>query len=64
MRHVENIGGPGVQRRLRAGLVWVALTGVTIVLFVITHAPRSTRLLIAIPVGLAAVSLLQAFEKT
>ena len=64
MRHVDNIGGPGVQRRRRAGLIWTALTGVAIVLLVITHASPLMRLLIAIPVGLAAVNLLQALEKT
>ncbi len=64
MTRVENIGEQGAQRRRKGGLVWLALSGVAIVLLVITHAPRPARLLIAIPVGLAAIGLLQAREKT
>jgi hypothetical protein len=64
MTRVPNIGRPGIQRRRRQGLVWLALTGVTIVLLVVFHAPQAARLVIAIPVGLAVFGLLQASEKT
>jgi hypothetical protein len=64
MTRVENIGEQGAQRRRTSGLVWLALSGVAIVLLVVTHAPRPTRLLLAVPVGLAAIGLLQAREKT
>jgi len=64
MTRVENIGERGAQRRRKGGLLWLALSGVTIILLFVTHAARPTRLLIAIPVGLAAIGLLQAREKT
>jgi hypothetical protein len=45
-------------------LVWVAITGIVAILIITTNAPKPTRLLLAIPVGLAALGFLQAREKT
>jgi len=63
-KHVDNIGARGADRRRRGGWVWAAITVVVIIALIATHAPRTSRLLIAIPVGLAAVGFLQAREKT
>jgi hypothetical protein len=63
-RHVDNIGELGARRRRRGGLVWVAVAGIGVVLLIVTNAPRPMRLLLAIPIGLAAVGFLQAREKT
>jgi hypothetical protein len=63
-QHIDNIGEPGARRRRRGGLVWVAITGIVAILIITTNAPKPTRLLLAIPVGLAALGFLQAREKT
>ena len=61
---VENIGVEGARRRRVAGLVCLAISIVVAIALVATHASRPTRLMLAIPVGLAAAGLLEAREKT
>jgi hypothetical protein len=61
---VENIGVRGAIRRRRSGVVWAALAVAGLIALLVTDAPRWTRLMIAIPVGLAAVGFLQARERT
>jgi hypothetical protein len=63
-QHIDNIGEPGARRRRRGGLVWVAITGIVAILIITTNAPKPMRLLLAIPVGMAALGFLQAREKT
>jgi threonine/homoserine efflux transporter RhtA len=54
----------GAIRRRRSGVVWVALAVAGLIALLVTDAPRWTRLMIAIPAGLAAVGFLQARERT
>jgi hypothetical protein len=42
----------------------MAIAGVLAVVLIVTNAPRPFRLLLAIPVGLAAAGFLEAREKT
>jgi hypothetical protein len=44
--------------------VWTAIAALTAIALVAMHAPRQSRLLIGVPVALAAVGFLQAREKT
>jgi hypothetical protein len=61
---VENIGQRVADHRRRGGWIMaVVALGAAIALFA-TDAPRSARLLLAVPVGLAAAGFLQAREKT
>lgn len=62
--HVANIGPRGADRRRRNGYVWAGIAAVAIAMLLAGGAPRSWRLLVGIPVGLAALGLLQAREKT
>jgi len=63
-QHIDNIGERGARRRRRGAWVWTAIAALTAIAFVAMHAPRQSRLLIAVPVALAAVGFLQAREKT
>jgi hypothetical protein len=63
-QHVDNIGEPGARRRRQGALVSLALAGAVAIVLIITNAPRPARLLIAVPIGLAAAGFLQAREKT
>ena len=62
--HVDNIGEPGARRRREGALVCVAIAGVVAIVLIITNAPRPARLLVAVPIGLAAAGFLEAREKT
>jgi hypothetical protein len=61
---VANLGGPGIRKRqrmaIRQSAIAVAFLGVT----VFYGGPRLLRLVIAIPVLLAAFGYFQAREKT
>lgn len=61
---VENIGAPGALRRRRSGVVWAVLAVAGLIALLVGDAPRWTRLMIAIPAGLAAIGFLQARERT
>jgi uncharacterized membrane protein HdeD (DUF308 family) len=63
-RHVDNIGERGARHRRRGGWMWAAVAVLVAIVLATTHASRPTRLLLALPVGLAAVGFLQAREKT
>ena len=61
---VENIGVRGALRRRRSGVVWAVLAVAGLIALLVGAAPRWTRLMIAIPAGLAAIGFLQARERT
>jgi hypothetical protein len=61
---VENIGAQGALRRRRSGVVWTTLAVAGLIALLVGDAPRWTRLMIAIPAGLAAIGFLQARERT
>ena len=63
-RHVDNIGEPGARRRREGALVMVAIAGVIAIVLIVTNAPRLARLILAVPIGLAAAGFLEAREKT
>ncbi len=62
--HVENIGERGARRRRRGAIVWLVITVIGFAILLITGAPRWWRLLLAVPIGLAAAGVLQARAKT
>ena len=58
-----NIGPAEIKRRKQGALVGAILFAVTSFSFVITNAPRSTRLLVFIPALIFAVGIIQARRK-
>jgi hypothetical protein len=62
--HIPNIGPRGAQRRQRGGIVWLIVAAVAFAVLLAIGAPREARLLLAIPVGLAAAGFLQARQRT
>jgi hypothetical protein len=62
--HVANIGEGGATRRRHNGYAWVAIAAVAYTALLVLHAPRWSRLLLVLPIGAAAIGLLQAREKT
>ena len=62
--HIPNIGTRGAGRRRRGGIVWLIVAAVASVALVGIGAPREARLLLAIPLGIAAIGFLQARQKT
>lgn len=61
---VTNIGSRGARHRARNGWISLVVAGVVIVALVVMHPPRFYRLILGIPIGLAALNLLEAREKT
>jgi hypothetical protein len=61
---IANIGSRGVRRRRRTGWISLAVAGVIIAALIALDAPRMYRLILGIPIGIAALNLLQAREKT
>jgi hypothetical protein len=62
--HIPNIGARGAHRRLIGGYVWAVIAAAAFVFLVAQHAPRWTRMLLALPIVLGATGFLQAREKT
>ena len=61
---VANIGERGARRRRTIGMVWAVIAVVATIALATSDAPRSWRLLLVVPFGLAANGFLQAREKT
>jgi len=61
---VTNIGSRGARHRARNGWISVAAAVVVVVALVVTQPPRFYGLILGIPIGLAALNLLEAREKT
>jgi hypothetical protein len=61
---IANIGPRGARRRRRGGIVWLIVAIVALAVLVVRGAPRDARLVLAIPIGLAATGFLQARQKT
>jgi len=61
---IANIGSRGVRRRRGTGWISLAVAGVVIAALIALDAPRLYRLILGIPIGIAALNLLQAREKT
>ena len=59
---VCNIGPAEIARRRQAGHVGAATSAVVVLALVVTHAPRWSRLLVAVPATLSASGYLQARE--
>ena len=62
--HVDNIGERVANHRRRGGWIMAVVAVFAAIALFATDAPRAARLLLAIPVGLAAAGFLQAREKT
>lgn len=58
-----NIGPSEIKRRRQGALVGAILFAITTLLFVITDAPKSTRLLVFIPALLFAIGMIQSRKK-
>jgi hypothetical protein len=61
---IENITERGARWRRRNGIACLAVAHVVLVALVATGAPAWYRLVLALPIGIAAASFLQAREKT
>jgi hypothetical protein len=61
---VENIGSRGARHRMRNGWISLFVAGAVIVVLVVVQPPRFYRLLLGIPIGLAALNFIEAREKT
>jgi hypothetical protein len=61
---IANIGPKGARRRRRGGVAWLIVAVAAFAIMLAAGAPRATRLLLAIPFGLAATGFLQARQKT
>ncbi|HXT16105.1 MAG TPA: hypothetical protein VN706_10785 [Gemmatimonadaceae bacterium] len=61
---VENIGERGARRRRLSGYGWAAIAAGALAIMLAERAPRWPRLLLAVPIALAAIGFLQAREKT
>lgn len=61
---VANIGERGARRRRRGAVVWLVITAAAFGFLLTTGAPRWSRLVLALPIGFAAVGFLQARAKT
>lgn len=64
VEHIANIGEIGERRRRIGGWIWLGVSIAAFVLLLIAHAPRWSRLIVALPVALSALGFLQAREKT
>jgi hypothetical protein len=62
--HVENIGPRGARGRRKVGWIGVSLAAVGAVALIAGHAPRATRLMLVLPIGVAAAGFLQSRERT
>lgn len=60
---VCNIGPLEIKRRRQGALVGAILFAITTLLFVITDAPKSTRLLVFIPALLFAIGMIQSRKR-
>ena len=58
-----NIGPSEIKRRRQGALVGAILFAITTLLFVITDAPKSTRLLVFIPALLFAIGMIQSRKR-
>jgi hypothetical protein len=61
---VANIGARGAQYRRRNGWISLAIAGAVVVALVVIQPPRFYRLVLGIPIGLAALNFIEAREKT
>lgn len=64
MEHCDNIGARGAQRRRTLGKIGLTLAILGGVALLAGHAPRPARLLLALPIAMAATGFLQARERT
>lgn len=61
---IENINARGARWRRLSGIWWLGIAVVALVTLFVVRAPRSYRVALAIPIGLAAIGFLQARERT
>jgi uncharacterized membrane protein (UPF0136 family) len=64
MEHVDNIGPNGAHGRRKIGQIGLVLSIVAAAALLVFHAPRATRLMLVLPLGVAAAGFLQARERT
>lgn len=62
--HIANIGDVGARRRRTGGWIWAGVSVIAFVALLTAHSPRWCRLLLVIPIALAALGFLQARTKT
>jgi hypothetical protein len=61
---VQNIGSRGARHRRRNGWISLAGAGVVIAALIVMQPPRYYRLMLGIPIGLAALNFIEARERT
>jgi hypothetical protein len=61
---IENVSKRGARFRQRNGWISLVVAAGVVVLLVAVHPPRFYRLILRIPIGLAALNFLEAREKT
>lgn len=62
--HVDNLGPRGAAGRRKIGKIGLWLSIFAAVALVIFGAPRPTRWMLVLPIGVAAAGFLQAHERT
>jgi hypothetical protein len=60
----ENIVQRGVRHRMRYGWISLAVAGALVALLIVIQPARFYRLILGIPVGIAALSFMESREKT
>lgn len=60
----SNISATGIRRRRNMGIAWGVVAIVGAAAAIATDAPHSWRVVLALPIALSAVGLLQAYERT
>jgi hypothetical protein len=61
---IANITERGARSRRRHGWIALIVAGGVLLALVVLEPPRAYRLLLGIPVGIAALNFIQAREKT
>ena len=61
---VENVSKRGARLRKRSGWISLAVAGGVVLALVALNPPRLYRLLLGIPIALAALNFIEAREKT
>ena len=64
MDRIANITERGAIRRRRSGIAWLVVSAILLSILLYLGMPHWMRLVLAVPLTLAAIGFLQAREKT